>query len=340
MLASLFVAVAVEHAFPRLKFDRPLDFQADRAGHLYVVEQRGVIRRFPAVADPAAAPVFLDLRDRVTAAGNEEGLLGLALDPDFARNQTLYVNYTAPRPLRTVVSRFRNGKEQVLLTFNQPYANHNGGCLQFGPDGMLYVGTGDGGSGGDPHGNGQNRATLLGKLLRLDVHGRSLVPPDNPYVGNRHGWRPEIWAYGLRNPWRFSFDLDTGKLWCADVGQDRVEEVDVIRKGGNYGWNTMEGSECFRTQGCNRQGLELPVAEYHHDQGQSITGGYVYRGARVPSLRGAYVYADFVSGKIWQLREKPALLVDSHLNISSFGQDANRELYLTAIDGHLYRFKP
>jgi glucose/arabinose dehydrogenase len=351
---SLLVAVSLVRAFPRLAFVRPLDLQADHAGHLCVVEQRGTIRRFAEVPDPAAAAPYLDLRDRVTAAENEEGLLGLAFDPDFKRNRAFYVNYTAPHPLRTVISRFHevNGKgdartEEVLLTFRQPYENHNGGCLQFGPDGYLYVGTGDGGSGGDPQHNGQNRKVLLGKMLRLDVRrpGRYAIPPDNPYAGNRNGWRPEIWAYGLRNPWRYSFDAQTGLLYCADVGQNRVEEVDIIKRGGNYGWSVMEGSECFQAASCNQKGLELPIAEYHHDAGQSITGGYVYRGPGVPGLQGAYVYADFVSGKVWQLRyaggkvQARGLLLESHLNISSFGQGSDRELYATAFDGHVYRFR-
>jgi glucose/arabinose dehydrogenase len=340
-MTAFLLAVAVERAFPQLAFERPLDFQADHAGRNYVVEQGGLIRSFPDRQDAAKTDVFLDLRGRVTTAGNEEGLLGLALAPDFAKSRVCYVNYTAPNPLRTVVSRFRDGKEEVLLSFPQPYANHNGGCLQFGPDGMLYVGTGDGGSAGDPQGNGQRRSSWLGKILRLDVRGggKYRVPADNPFVGSA---RPEIWALGLRNPWRFSFDRDTGLLYCADVGQDRIEEVDVIARGGNYGWSLMEGNERFKRG--STAGLRAPIATYGHDQGQSITGGYVYRGARVPALRGAYVYADFVSGKVGQLRyaggkvTSQGLLVDSHLNISSFGQDARRELYLTAFDGHLYRF--
>ena len=243
----------------------------------------------------------------------------------------------------------------------QPYSNHNGGHLVFGPDGFLYVGLGDGGSANDPRGNGQDRTTLLGSILRIDVStldsaGRYSVPPDNPFATEGGGVRPEIWAYGLRNPWRFNFDRETGDLWAADVGQNAWEEVDVIRPGVNYGWDIMEGAHCApggrsltgllrrSSDECDRTGLELPVIEYGRDDGCSITGGYVYRGARLPSLAGAYVYGDFCSGKIWALRAENGaatehrLLVDSSLSLAAFGENPAGELFMLSFDRKIYRF--
>lgn len=336
--------VTLVRAFPRLAFASPTDLQApaDGTGRLFVVEQAGTVRAFPNEPDVATAAIFLDLRAKV-ASGGEMGLLGLAFHPQFRTNRQFYVNYTANGPRRTVVSRFTAraddpgqadpASEAVVLTFDQPYANHNGGQLAFGPDGFLYIGTGDGGSGGDPHGNGQNVNTVLGKLLRIDVDhpagGRAYgIPADNPFAAG--GGRPEVFAWGLRNLWRFSFDPDTGRIWGADVGQSRLEEVDLLEKGKNYGWNVMEGSSCFRAATCDPSPYVLPVAEYGRDEGVSITGGYVYRGKRVPPLVGQYVYADYGSGKVWALPDggKPRLLVDSELNPSTFGVDAERELYL------------
>ncbi len=312
-----------------------------------------------------AAPVareFLDIRDRVSDRGNEEGLLGLALDPDFSSNGHFFVYYTASDPRRSVVSRFSvrtddadkadAASERVVLEIAQPASNHNGGQLRFGSDGFLYIAVGDGGGRGDPRGNGQDLSTLLGAILRIDVSGLDIdggytAPPDNPFVG-REGARPEIWAYGLRNPWRFSFDRATNDLWTADVGQNRFEEVDIIESGGNYGWNKMEGSHCFpEPQGpCEQQGLMLPVAEYDHDSGCSVTGGYVYRGRGLPSLHGAYVYGDFCSGKIWAVRPDGSSvaeqleIADTSLRISSFAEDLEGELYILSFDGNIYRFAP
>jgi glucose/arabinose dehydrogenase len=329
--------------------ERPLGLAEvpDGSGDLVVVQQGGRILRFAPGA--ARAAPFLELHGRVSTAGNEEGLLGLAFAPDYARSGAFYLYYSAAGPRRSVLARFRvpAGKragdpasEQVLLEVDEPYSNHNGGQIVFGPDGMLYVGLGDGGSGGDPHRNGQNRATLLGSLLRIDVSrqqgGRAYaIPPDNPFAGARDGSRGEIWAYGLRNPWRFSFDRATGVLYLADVGQDAWEEVDRIVRGGNYGWNVMEGNHCYwPTQGCPRAGLELPISEYSHAQGRSITGGFVYRGAAIPALRGRYVFGDYVAGTIWSIPvEQPGFhapepLLESHLYIASFGEDAAGELYV------------
>lgn len=258
----------------------------------------------------------------------------------------------------TVVARFTVSGNQVdlgsrvtILTFTQPFSNHNGGQLAFGPDGYLYISTGDGGSGGDPQGHGQNRQTFHGNILRIDVNdqgprGNYVIPSDNPFVGNSEGYLEEIYAYGLRNPWRFSFDSVTGRLWAADVGERTVEEINIIRKGKNYGWNIMEGSLCFNPPtGCDTTGLELPVYEYRHPLGRSITGGYVYNGSELPLLRGAYIYGDYVTGLIWGLwyheEHEPVnyTLTDTDLKISCFGIDEDDELYLTAFDGKIYRLK-
>jgi glucose/arabinose dehydrogenase len=287
------------------------------------------------------------------------GLLGLAFHPRFGENRFFFVNYTADNPLRTVVSRFEAdpadpdralaSSEKIILEFSQPYRNHNGGQIGFGPDGYLYVATGDGGARGDPHGNAQSLGTLLGKILRIDVdrseEGRAYaVPDDNPFRG-RDRARGEIWAYGLRNPWCFSWD-GQGRLWAADVGQDAVEEIDIVEKGKNYGWNILEGSRCFKPpSGCDPAGTVLPVDEYTHELGQSVTGGFVYAGKAVPSLEGAYVFADFVSGRVWTLwydkfeARRTELLRNEQAMISSFGIDETRELYLCSFDGGIYRLK-
>ena len=348
----------LEEAFPKLSFNRPVDLQdpSDGSGRLFVVEQAGVIRVFRNDPGVDSSGVFLDLRDLVDDAGNEEGLLSLAFHPDFASNGWFYVNYTAAGPDRTVIARYSLDPQDPgradpasaaeILSFEQPFSNHNGGQLAFGPDGYLYIAVGDGGSGGDPLGHAQNRATLLGSLLRIDVDapagGRLYgIPSDNPYAGNIQGWREEIFAYGLRNPWRFSFDPPTGRLWAADVGQNAYEEIDLIVAGGNYGWNLMEGDHCYLQPDCDRAGLIPPVWEYGHAQGRSVTGGYVVRDGS--PLSGAYVYADFVSGRIWALRLEGEggpgheLLLESGLNISAFGRDAAGTVYLCAFDGRIYR---
>ena len=345
----------VEQAYPGLSFDRPvaLAFPDDGTGRGFLVEQPGQIKLLDRDRDVAT---FLDIRDRVSDRGEEEGLLGLAFDPDFVSNGFFYVYYSASGPRRSVISRFSvstedsaadPNSEQVILEVEQPYSNHNGGQIVFGPDGLLYVGLGDGGSAGDPKGHGQNTGTLLGTILRLDVSsldtaGSYAIPADNPLVGVE-GARPEIWAYGLRNPWRFTFDSETGDLWAADVGQNALEEIDLVRPGLNYGWNLMEGDECY-SRSCDTRGLELPVTVYGRDDGCSVTGGYVYRGTRLPSLYGAYVYGDYCSGKIWALRHdgsrvtESILLADTKLRISSFAEDAEGELYVLDLKREIYRF--
>lgn len=327
----------------------------DRSGRLFVVEQAGTIR---IIHNGRVLPTpFLDIRSRVISGG-ELGLLSVAFHPRYASNGRFFVNYTATGArLRTVIAEYRasaadanvaDPTERVILEIGQPFRNHNGGLNLFGPDGMLYIGMGDGGSAGDPFNNGQRLDTLLGKLLRIDVDGESpyRVPRDNPFAGRR-GARGEIWAYGLRNPWRFSFDRATGRLLLADVGQHKWEEIHLIEKGQNYGWNIMEGWHCFNPPtGCRKAGLRLPIAEYDHAQGCSITGGYVYRGSRLPDLRGRYLFGDYCSGRLWALTEgrgsrwRMTQLLSTGLQISSFGEDQEGELYVVDHRGGIYRIGP
>jgi glucose/arabinose dehydrogenase len=339
----------VERVFPDLSFQEPTNLlQPDGTGDLmFVTEQRGTIYAFSA-NNPQQANLFLDITDRVNKGGNEEGLLGLAFDPDYQENGYFYVYYSADSPRRSVLARFRLDQEKtdvadpqsevIVMEVAEPYSNHNGGQLAFGPDGYLYAGLGDGGGGGDPDGNGQNLGTLLGSILRIDVSGLSggnTIPADNPFV-DTEGARAEIWAFGLRNPWRFSFDSETGLLWAGDVGQGSWEEIDIITGGANYGWNIMEGLHCYSpAAGCNQSGLTLPIAEYDHSQGRcSITGGYVYHGDQIPSLQGYYIYGDYCSGDIWALAydgsvvTENMLLAESGLSISSFGEDLAGNLYI------------
>ena len=274
-------------------------------GRWYVLEQPGRVLTFR--EGDARATVFLDIRDHVEFGG-EKGLLGFAFAPDFAQSGIFFLDYTRGGPLRTEITSFTssnavadNASEKLILEIGQPFDNHNGGQIAFGPDGYLYIGMGDGGSGGDPMRNGQNRNVLLAKLLRINVSDRTryTVPADNPFAAG--GGRGEIWAYGLRNPWRFSFDTATGALWLADVGQDSYEEIDVVTRGANYGWNIMEGMHCYNASRCDMTGLTYPVAEYDHTEGCSVTGGFVHRGA-APDLSGVYFFGDYCTGRIWGLR--------------------------------------
>ena len=352
-------SVELSVALGGMEFDKPvaLVFADESTDSGYMVEQSGRILLVSLEGDSWSATEVLDIEDRVNDRGREEGLLGLALDPDFELNGHLYVNYTAPDPRRTVVSRFTmspNGSgvadprsELVILEVRQPYSNHNGGQVLFGLDEFLYIGLGDGGSAGDPRGNGQDPGTLLGSIARIDVStldttGTYDVPADNPFLGT-DGARAEIWAYGLRNPWRFSFDRETGELWAGDVGQNRREEVNVVKSGLNYGWNIMEGSVCYRADdgSCEREGLEHPVVDYGHAHGCSVTGGYVYRGQRLPWLYGKYVFGDFCSGKVWAFDPDTAQmseLMDTSHAIASFAEDGHGELYVVSLDGGVYAF--
>ncbi|MDX8411743.1 MAG: PQQ-dependent sugar dehydrogenase [Mariprofundaceae bacterium] len=334
---------------------------SDNSGLIFVVEQQGRIR---IISNGRVASIpFLDITSQIESGG-EKGLLSMAFHPDYDDNGYFYVDYTTidKTGLYTVVSRFSrtNGSphtnaasEKVLLKIRQPFGNHNGGQIAFGPDGFLYIGMGDGGSANDPRGHGQNLASLLGTMLRIDVNHEEdgkpyAIPPDNPFVDSAPV-RPEIWAYGLRNPWRFSFDAQTGDLWLADVGQNEVEEIDLIEKGGNYGWNIMEGDICTPdvSRSCDKSGLRMPIHTYRHPEGFAVTGGFVYRGDGIPVLCGTYLFADYVSGRIWGLRHDGKkvtahkLLIEPNsgnmllrrllggeLSISSFGQGEDRELYI------------
>jgi glucose/arabinose dehydrogenase len=325
----------------------------DGSGRLFVVEQPG---RIWIVRSGTVAPrPFLDISQRVSSGG-ERGLLGLAFHPAFETNGRFYIDYT-DRNGNTVISELAAtpdepdvaaaSSERVLLRIPQPYANHNGGALAFGPDGFLYIATGDGGSGGDPGNRAQSLATRLGKILRIDVDSRTGnlrygIPRTNPFVG-RYGV-DEIWSYGLRNPWRFSFDRATGDLWIGDVGQGRWEEIDRATRtsgggrGRNFGWRVLEGRACYRPAvGCSTSGKTAPIAVYSHSVGCSVTGGYVYRGAAYPFLRGGYLFGDYCSGRIWSLVaagpsvQTPRLLLSSGRSIVSFGEDEAGELYVVDI---------
>jgi glucose/arabinose dehydrogenase len=338
------------------RFTQPVGLfhSGDGSGRLFIVEQAGVIRTWKA----GEVSTFLDVRDRVISGG-ETGLLGLAFHPKFATNGRFFVNYTSKAGgLQTLIAEWRvdhasgavdRKSERILLTIPQPYANHNGGQIAFGLDGYLYIGMGDGGSANDPHGHGQNRATLLGKMLRIDVDRRDArkpygIPPDNPFVGHPKS-APEIWALGLRNPWRFSFDRASGLLYAGDVGQSAREEIDVIRKGENYGWKVMEGTICTPSVGekCDRQGLTPPIFDYPRSDGTVVIGGYVYRGKAIPMLFGYYIYGDFGNGKIWALQYDGQQvrgwfhLLSTGRNISAFGEDETGELYVVDYNGTILK---
>ena len=331
-----------------LGFVLGMEMLPDRSDDVVLVAREGWLWR----ADPSGAVhLYGDISERVLSGG-EQGLLGLAFSPTFASDGLVYLHYSAADPERTVISRFRTadgrldaGSEDVLLQVEQPFPNHNGGQIAFGPDGLLYIALGDGGAGGDPLGHGQDLGTLLGAVLRIDVSepGGYRIPVDNPFVG-AEGARPEIYAYGLRNPWRFSFDSKTGKLWLADVGQAEWEEVNTIMAGGNYGWNTLEGFACFASLACSSDGLQLPRAVYDHGPlgGCSITGGYVYRGEELPELDGWYVYGDFCSSRVWAVdvesNDPPVVLADAHPagSITSFGVTPAGEVAVLTMNGDAF----
>lgn len=364
-LAALWVAVPAHAAVTWTKVvggvTQPVDIAGARDGtnRLFVVQQTGqvrVIRNQTLVATP-----FLDINTLVLATG-EQGLLGIAFHPQFASNRQFYVNYTRKADGATVVARYlanAGGADtadpasgQVLLVIAQPYSNHNGGAVKFGPDGYLYIGMGDGGSSNDPESRAQDRTTLLGKMLRIDVDAGSpyAIPAGNPWANGVNG-RAEIFAIGLRNPWRISFDRGTGDFWIADVGQGAIEEVNRVAAGtgagANFGWRMMEGNNCTGLSGpvaCNDASLTRPVVAYGHDVGCSVTGGFVYRGTHVPSLAGKYVYGDFCSGRLWAATGAgsawtPAELGDTAYQLSAFGEDDAGELYFADYaTGDIYRF--
>lgn len=341
----------ITDAFPNLSFSSPVELKpaGDGTNRLFVLEQSGIIKVFRNEKTVAQSETFMDISSRVSSGG-ETGLLGIAFHPAFSTNGQFFVNYTRQSngQLQSVISRFQSNKtvgdatsEEILLTFNQPFSNHNGGSLLFGKDGFLYIATGDGGSGGDPMNNAQNLGSLLGKILRIDVNSKANglnydIPADNPFKATANA-RPEIYAYGLRNPWKVTADRSTGKFWMADVGQNAREEVDILEKGGNYGWKVAEGKNCYSpSSNCDRTGLIEPVLDYPTSEGKSITGGYVYRGTRFSNIKGQYIYGDYVSGNIWALQydESSKQATNKWLTtfatgaLSSFGEDEAGELYL------------
>ena len=360
------LAIHTERAFPNLEFERPivLTHAGDRTNRVFVASQLGKVYVFPDDQNVERAGLFFDLEDKVSYKDtqNEEGFLGMAFHPKFKQNGEVFVYYTTTEvPLMSVVSRFRLGEggkridpksEEEILRIPQPFWNHNGGTLAFGPDGCLYIALGDGGKANDPFGNGQNLKTLLGSILRIDVDHKDdgknyAVPKDNPFL-DYPGAQPEIWAYGVRNIWRMSFDRQTGACWAADVGQDIWEEIDIIVRGGNYGWNLREAKHKFGVGGLDapRDDIIEPIFEYHHDVGKSITGGFVYRGKRLPELVGAYLYADYVTGKLYALRydfdrrevtaNRP--IAGNILPVLSFGEDEAGEVYFMTTQGFIQRF--
>ena len=327
---------------------------------LFVVEKTGGIR---IVKDGVLLPdPFLDLSTQVSS-GSEQGLLGLAFDPDYATTGRFVVHYTDVAG-NTALARFRVSADpdradpasgQVILTASQPYENHNGGQVTFGPDGFLYLGLGDGGSAGDPENRGQDLSDLLGSILRIDVRAGDpyTVPPDNPFIAQPNA-RPEVWSYGLRNPWRFSFDRATGDLYIADVGQNQFEEIDLSLagegggKGVNYGWSIMEGAHCFHQAGCDQTGLTPPLLEYNHTEGCSVTGGYVYRGSAIPAIQGHYFYADLCQRWVRSFRYAGGVATEetswptlsSGGTIVSFGEDAAGEMYILEAEGRVSKIVP
>lgn len=372
------IEVEVVPAFAELEFPRPeetphfrpvvITHAKDGSNRIFFVSQQGAIYVAPNRQDVKEAKTFLDIESNVVYRDNknEEGMLGLAFHPNYRENGFFYVYYTTKDADQTsVISRFSVSKsdpdkadpdsEVELMRLPQPYWNHNGGSIEFGPDGYLYIGLGDGGAGRDPHGNGQNTQTMLGSILRIDIDKKDAgkayaIPKDNPFADGKGGL-PEIYAYGLRNVWRLSFDSRTGHFWVADVGQDLWEEINIVEKGGNYGWNLREGMHPFGKDGVEKSDdLIDPIWEYDHKTGKSITGGHVYRGSKVPKLDGYYLYADYVTGRFWALKynyktetveenreiKTPA---DTQFPIMAFGTDENGEVYCGDAFGKLYRFQ-
>ena len=354
MCSVIYSEYEFENAFPNLTFVDPVGIHhaGDGSNRLFIVEQEGRIKVFDNDSNTTSSQTFLDIRSIVDQDGGytEEGLLGLAFHPNYSENGYFYVNYTDYSPKRNVIARYSvdpgNPNEadyfssEVILEVNQPYNNHNGGQMEFGSDGYLYISFGDGGSAGDPQDNGQDLSTLLSTIIRIDVDNTTSdtnysIPSDNPFIGNQ-GVRPEIFAYGLRNVWRFSFDSETDLLWAADVGQNAWEEIDIIYPGLNYGWNEMEASHCYPPgSNCNPDEFELPVWEYelYVDGVCSVTGGYVYRGSDIFTLRGKYIYGDWCTGDLWALSLVDnenyinENLIRTDINITSFGIDEYNELY-------------
>ncbi|MEM7033494.1 MAG: PQQ-dependent sugar dehydrogenase, partial [Chloroflexota bacterium] len=334
-------------AFSGTEFERPIEIGGYPGNRVFVAEQDG--RIYLLSPNNSEKQVLADLRSQVSRTGNEEGLLSVALDPNFDQNQHIWLYYSVnDGPRRTRLARFTVQADQidlnselVILEQGQPYSNHNGGAVRFGPDQMLYLGLGDGGSGGDPQGHGQQRDTLLGSIIRIDVRDATRespykIPNDNPFIGA--DGRPEIWAYGIRNPWRMAFDSTNGNLWLGDVGQNAFEEIDIIQRGGNYGWKILEGDRCYEpAQNCDGSSTIAPVVVYGRSDGCSVTGGLVYRDNVLPEIANTYLYGDFCSGTIWGINaDTPtnATTIASNVgSVSSFGQDSNNNVYVLQFNG-------
>jgi len=361
----LFTSLAVDtlapmemvRVFSNISFSEPthLFHAGDGSNRIFVVEKAGRIKVVPNDYSTSSVKTFLDLSSIVNSDPSEAGMLSVAFHPDYSSNGKLYVFYTYG-DLISRVSEFTVStdpdavapeSERKILEIQKNSVSHNGGQLAFGPDGYLYIGLGDG---GDTPANGQNRGTILGKILRIDINGTSpgldyIIPADNPLVGNSDNWREEIWAWGFRNPWRFSFDHNNGNLWVGDVGQSSWEEVDLVQGGKNYGWNIMEGFHCYNpSSGCDTTGLTMPIVEYDHPTGISITGGYVYRGSRLSRLYGYYLYGDYGTRKIWGLKYENGSVIENKIiaenpsEISSFGEDEGGEVYVVGLDGQINIF--
>ncbi|MBX7043407.1 MAG: PQQ-dependent sugar dehydrogenase [Ignavibacteria bacterium] len=351
-------------AYPNMPaFNNPIEMTnaGDGTNRVFVVQQRGLIYVFPNDPSASARKTFIN-NTNVSQSGSEMGLLGMAFHPNYETNRYFFLSFTFDSAGGTWsrIARYEASSvnpdtalmstQQIFLTLRQPYSNHNGGKIAFGPDGYLYISYGDGGSGGDPGNRAQDSTTLLGKILRINIDSAAggnaySIPPDNPFV-NRPSWKKEIFAYGLRNVWKFNFDYTTGKIWAGDVGQNAWEEIDIIESGKNYGWNKMEGFYCYGTCDTTGKGFTRPIYNYSHSLGISITGGYVYRGAQLPGLYGKYLYADYGAGTLWSLAydfvnpPTNTTLQDTSWSISSFGEDENKEVYIlrySSTTGFIYK---
>ena len=355
--------VGLENAFPKLRFNRPVHLTHVGDDRIFVVEQNGVVHVFKNDAETTTTKVFLDISDRISRQGNEEGLIGFAFHPDFKNNGQFFIHYSSSvKDKHGIVARYRVDKddptigdpnsEEVILEQEQPFRNHNGGTIAFGPkDGLFYISFGDGGKANDPLGSGQDLSTLLGAILRIDVDNKDegleyAIPKDNVFA-SVEGARGEIFACGLRNVWRFSFDRETGELWAGDVGQDRFDEIDLVRNGGNYGWNRWEAGTSFRKKvKMATDKHDKPIASYGRKWGLSVTGGNVYRGKKFPELKGSYFYGDYLSGNLWQIRKdengeyQNELVRRTGQSIAAFGEDTDGEVYLLSFDGKIYRVQP
>jgi glucose/arabinose dehydrogenase len=368
LLALAFVATRTCTAAPQYQLNRqwpastlsqPLDLQfvtVNDEESAFVVQQNGVILKLRTESDGSSPTVTLDISTRIVSSG-EQGLLGLAVHPRFSENGFIYVNYTRSSDGATVISRFTVdrstwvsdlGSEVPLLTIPQPYDNHNGGALVFGADGFLYIALGDGGGAGDPQNNAQSLSSLLGKILRIDVdrpgsRAPYSIPRSNPFSAREGRVRLEIFAWGFRNPFKMTRDRASSRIWVGDVGQNMREEIDILKRGANYGWNVVEGDLCYPAgTSCSRRRFEKPVWTIPHSKGRSVTGGYVYRGTALRRLRGSFLYGDFVTGKIWRLWKRGRtyrnrLVLSSKINISSFGQDSAGEIYVVDYSGYIYK---